>query len=62
MPHPAARVTKKKSNEKNKSKNRDTQQTRSSQEVPGVSPEAGRGSMGRERFAKEVGFEAGVKE
>jgi len=31
-------------------------------EVRGVSPEAGRESMGGERFVEEVGLEPGVKE
>ena len=41
--------------------NGDAQKKRSSREVRGVSPEAGRESM-VERFVEEVGLEAGVKE
>jgi len=44
-----------------KPKNGDAQKKRSSREVRGVSPEAGRESMGG-RFVKEVGLEPGVKE
>ena len=57
LPH---RTKQKKNNEETK-KNRDAQKKRSGREVRGVSPEAGRESMG-ERFVKEVGLEAGVKE
>jgi len=42
-------------------KNRDAQKKLSGREVCGLSAEAGRESMG-ERFVKEVGLEAGVKE
>ena len=41
--------------------NGDAQKKWYSREVCGVSPEAGRESMG-ERFVKEVGLEAGVRE
>ena len=41
--------------------NGDAQKKRSGREVRGVSPEAGRESMG-ERFVEEVGLEPGVKE
>ena len=46
---------------KQKTKNGDAQKKRSSREVRGVSPEAGRESMG-ERFVEEVGLEPGLKE
>ena len=47
-------------NEETKNKNRHSQKKRSGREVRAVSPEPG--SLWWQRFVREVGLEAGVKE